>query len=86
MAQCYWRIELESYKQARLPCITWTTGYPAGCHPHFREGSATTKGAEWQEGGKAQVLTGCMLMSQPVFSPGSLSLSKPNRKSILSVH
>lgn len=32
------------------------------------------------------VLTGCMLMSQPVLSPGSLSLSKPNRKSILSVH
>lgn len=30
--------------------------------------------------------TGCMLISQPVFSPGSFILSKPNRASISSVN
>lgn len=33
-----------------------------------------------------QRLTGCMLISQPVFSPGSLILSKPKRASISSVN
>lgn len=32
------------------------------------------------------LLTGCMLISQPVFSPGSFILSKPKRQSISSVN
>ena len=71
---------LHPYRPNRfLPGVTYSSdqGYATRMQPN--------PAREREVGGK-HVLTGCILMSQPVFSPGSLSLSNPNRRSILSVH
>lgn len=61
--------------------------FPRQVAPTLQTGAMPPQGCRGRDGrGNAQVLTGCMLMSQPVLSPGSLSLSNPNRISILSVH